>query len=108
MNNELERIWKEAVVVQIEVLSRHLPGRTEKNHEKLQSGYPFSVPAFDPGTSRIRSKGANHSTTTFSKWRVLGLWLDERRARYEAKLPECEYEYSGRGHGAVAPEAATD
>jgi hypothetical protein len=32
--DELERIWKEAVVV----LSRNLPGGIEENHEKLQSG----------------------------------------------------------------------
>jgi hypothetical protein len=33
MNNELERIWKEAVVASYKVLSQHLPGGTEKIHE---------------------------------------------------------------------------
>jgi hypothetical protein len=32
-NNEQERIWKEAVVTYCKVLSRHLPGGTEENHE---------------------------------------------------------------------------
>jgi hypothetical protein len=30
INNELERIWKEAVVALFELLSQHLLGRTEK------------------------------------------------------------------------------
>jgi hypothetical protein len=38
VNNELERKWKEAVVAQFKVLSRHLPGGTKENHEKSQSG----------------------------------------------------------------------
>jgi hypothetical protein len=38
VNNELERMWKETVVAQFKVLSRHLPGGTEGNHEKTQSG----------------------------------------------------------------------
>jgi hypothetical protein len=33
MINELERIWKEVLEV-----PRHLPGETEENHEKSQSG----------------------------------------------------------------------
>jgi hypothetical protein len=35
MNNALEKIWKEAVVTLFQVLSRHLPGGTEKFHENL-------------------------------------------------------------------------
>jgi hypothetical protein len=38
MNNELGRIWKETVVAEFEVLSLHLPGVIEENHENLQSG----------------------------------------------------------------------
>jgi hypothetical protein len=34
MINELERIWKEAVMVQFKVLSWHLPGGIEETHEK--------------------------------------------------------------------------
>jgi hypothetical protein len=38
MNNKLERIWKETVVALFKVLSRHLPGINEENHERFQSG----------------------------------------------------------------------
>jgi hypothetical protein len=38
MNNDSERIWEEAVVAYFKLLSQHLPGRTEKNYEKSQSG----------------------------------------------------------------------
>jgi hypothetical protein len=65
VNNELERMWKEAVVAKFMVLSRHLPGGTKENHEKPQSGQPVSGPRIEHGTSRIRSRSANHSTTTF-------------------------------------------
>jgi hypothetical protein len=34
MNNESERMWKEAVSVQFKVLSQDLPEGTEVNHEK--------------------------------------------------------------------------
>jgi hypothetical protein len=48
MNNELQRIWKEAVVAQFKVLPRHLPAGTEENHEKLSqcsrsSGQDLSI-----------------------------------------------------------------
>jgi hypothetical protein len=36
MNNELERVWNEAVMALFKVLSRHLSGGTEENHEKLR------------------------------------------------------------------------
>jgi hypothetical protein len=35
VNDDLESMWKEAVVVQFKVQSRNLPGDTEKNHECL-------------------------------------------------------------------------
>jgi hypothetical protein len=47
------------------VLSWYLPGRTDENHEKLQSGWPVSGLRFKPGTSQIRSRSVHHSTTTF-------------------------------------------
>jgi hypothetical protein len=34
LNNELERMWKEAVVAQFNVLSHHLLGGTEEYHNK--------------------------------------------------------------------------
>jgi hypothetical protein len=36
MNKESEKIWKEAVVVYIKVLSPYLPRGIEENHEKPQ------------------------------------------------------------------------
>jgi hypothetical protein len=44
-----------------------LPVGTEENHEKPQSGQPVSGPRFEPGTSWIQSRSANHSTTTFGR-----------------------------------------
>jgi hypothetical protein len=38
VNDEAERMWKKAVVVKSEVLSRHLPGGTEETHEIPHSG----------------------------------------------------------------------
>jgi hypothetical protein len=35
VNNKLDRMWKEAVVVQCKVLSRGLSGRTEENRDIL-------------------------------------------------------------------------
>jgi hypothetical protein len=46
----------ETCYVFFEVLSLHLPGGTEGNHEKPQSGQPVSGPIFEPVTSRIRSR----------------------------------------------------
>jgi hypothetical protein len=33
MNVEVERVWKEAAIAIVKVLSRHLPGDTDENHE---------------------------------------------------------------------------
>jgi hypothetical protein len=38
LNNE-ERLWDEAVVTQFQALSWHIPGGTEKNHEKYNNLY---------------------------------------------------------------------
>jgi hypothetical protein len=38
MNNELERMWKEAVMAQFEVLSQYLPADTEETIEEPQPG----------------------------------------------------------------------
>jgi hypothetical protein len=48
MNSGLERIWKEAVVALFQVLSRHLPGWTEENHKKPQTGQPVFEPRYKP------------------------------------------------------------
>jgi hypothetical protein len=38
VNNELERMWEEAVMAQFKVISWHSPGGTDENHEKPQRG----------------------------------------------------------------------
>jgi hypothetical protein len=58
-------MWKEANMALFKGLSRHLPEGTEKNHEKPQSGWLVTGPRFETGTSRIRSRSANHSAVTF-------------------------------------------
>jgi hypothetical protein len=35
MNDELERIWKEAVVAYVKALFLNSPGGTEENHKKI-------------------------------------------------------------------------
>jgi hypothetical protein len=35
MNHELERIWKEAVVAKLKVLTRYLHGVTDKAHKNV-------------------------------------------------------------------------
>jgi hypothetical protein len=55
MNNELEMIWKKAIVVYFKV-QRHLPGGDEEIYEEPQPGYPDFGLRFEPGTSRIWSR----------------------------------------------------
>jgi hypothetical protein len=50
VNTELERICKVAVVAYLKVLSRHLPGRTEENHENLSQVSRSPVRDLNPGT----------------------------------------------------------
>lgn len=38
VNDELDRMWKEVVVICFKTLSQLLPAGTEENYEKLQSG----------------------------------------------------------------------
>jgi hypothetical protein len=62
----LERIWKEAFMVDFKVLSRHLPGGIEENHETPQSGYPVSDARFESRIFISRSgRNANHSALLF-------------------------------------------
>jgi hypothetical protein len=37
MHNELGWMWKEKIATLFKVLSRHLPGWAEENHEQFQS-----------------------------------------------------------------------
>jgi hypothetical protein len=47
------------------VLSQHSPRGTEENDEKLNQDSRSSGPRIEPGSSRIRSRSVNHSTTMF-------------------------------------------
>jgi hypothetical protein len=53
VNNELDRMWKEAVVASFNALPHHLFGGTEENYQKPQSGYLVSEPTFEPGTTTV-------------------------------------------------------
>jgi hypothetical protein len=46
----------EAVVAYFKIPSRHLPGETEDNHYNLNEDRP----RHEHGTTRIRSRSANH------------------------------------------------
>jgi hypothetical protein len=37
INNELQTVWKEAILTEYKMLLHHLPGGTEEKHEKPQS-----------------------------------------------------------------------
>jgi hypothetical protein len=39
---ELERVWKEMVMTYLKVLSQHLPGGTEENHENRILSLPLT------------------------------------------------------------------
>jgi hypothetical protein len=60
--DELEVTWKETPMAKL--LSQHLPGGTEENHES-QSGNPVCGPRIEPRTSQRRS--INHYTATFRR-----------------------------------------
>jgi hypothetical protein len=67
-NNELERIWKEAVVALFKVLSQALPGGTKENHRNLRI---VSVPAeiqMDTSHIQVRSIAAWANFLTPSLW----------------------------------------
>jgi hypothetical protein len=38
MNDEVKMMWREGIMIKSEILCRHLPGGTEKEHENTQSG----------------------------------------------------------------------
>jgi hypothetical protein len=50
LNYELERVWKEALVVYFNIISLNFPGGTEENHKESHSGYPVSRLKFKPMT----------------------------------------------------------
>jgi hypothetical protein len=48
-NNELEIIWKEAVVALFKVLSRYLLGKAKENHETLSKNIRSPGRELNPG-----------------------------------------------------------
>jgi hypothetical protein len=57
--NKLERVWKEEREAIYVVLSQNLPGVTEQTPKSVVRIGDHRT-RFKPGTSRIRSKSANH------------------------------------------------
>jgi hypothetical protein len=62
--NELERIRKEAIVVQIKTVAQHLPGRNKKNKESCSQKSRSLGWTFNQKPPQIRSRNANHSIST--------------------------------------------
>jgi hypothetical protein len=54
MNNELERMWKEAAIDYFRVLLQWLSTVSEKNHKNPQFGYAVSWPIFKSGATRLQ------------------------------------------------------
>jgi hypothetical protein len=53
MMDELEMIWQEATMTQVNGQSGYLSTGSEDSHEELQSGLPVSSPRFEPNTSWV-------------------------------------------------------
>jgi hypothetical protein len=66
MNNEMGRTWKEKTMAYFEIA--YYPGICLEGLKKTTkySRYPVFGPGFNPRTSLIRSRDANHSAATFS------------------------------------------
>jgi hypothetical protein len=56
VNNELERMWKEAAVALFKELSRHLTGRTEETHENLIQTSLSLGRNLNPGSPRYEAE----------------------------------------------------
>jgi hypothetical protein len=54
-NDELKRIWNEAVVAQFKVKSQHLPGGTEKTHKNFIYDNPSPGRDLNPGPSEYEA-----------------------------------------------------
>jgi hypothetical protein len=65
MNDELETMWKEAIIAYFYCYRGIFLERQSKNLENPQTERPVFGPRFERGTSRIRSRRVTQSTTTF-------------------------------------------
>jgi hypothetical protein len=63
--SELDRLWKETIVTEIEVISPHLPRR--KIMKTLSNGNRPQRQDMNPGSPGIHSRGAANSTESFGK-----------------------------------------
>jgi hypothetical protein len=57
VNNELERMWKEAVMASFKVLSKHLPGGPEEKHEHLSQDSPSLGQELNLGPPKYKGGG---------------------------------------------------
>jgi hypothetical protein len=64
MNNELGRIWQKALVAHFKILSQHLPGGIEENHEKPIRIITLHL-RFETVTCQIKSRCSKYCTVTF-------------------------------------------
>jgi hypothetical protein len=77
VNKELERKWKEAVVAQLTVLSRHLSGGTEENHEKPHNSRSPGrdsnpgPPEYEAGVLTTRSRLSVEQLNTLYEWKIV-------------------------------------
>jgi len=62
VNNEWERIWKEAVVINFNVLSQYMAGGSDENHKSLSQDRQSSVkdsnprrPEYEEGVPHFRA-----------------------------------------------------
>jgi hypothetical protein len=53
----------------LKILSRKIAGMTEENHEKPQSGQPFSGPGYEPGIYQIRGGSTDHLIMMLNIWK---------------------------------------
>jgi hypothetical protein len=77
INNELERMWKEAIVAQLKYYTNIYLERLKKTTQNLSQDSRSSRSRFEPETSRIRSRSANHSVATFSHTATWICFLEE-------------------------------
>jgi hypothetical protein len=73
MINELENIWKEAVVAQFKVLSRNLLGMTEEKHEETQHNWSLGQD-LDLGPLEYRGIRLERLKKRMKKLGITGLW----------------------------------
>jgi hypothetical protein len=79
VNCELERKWKEVVLVWSKLLFRNLSWGTEENRE---TSVWIAEPRFEPGISWIRTNGANYSVVTFCLQMFNWWWFCKDQERY--------------------------